>query len=280
MGIAQFCEALGPSERFSFASRIVAATQSQPEPDARLEKRTHLDQGRYSVTLRDYGKGLAEVAWAFVPSVPFPKGARGESEKREANEDRAVRRARSTLRQKILAAGTDHLLTLTYRENVTDYTRAASDLTRFIRLVRKQMPKWVYVAVAEQQKRGAWHWHLAVRGRQDVALLRAAWREVVGDGNIDVNPPKGPSGRRQLALVKYLGKYLAKGFTESDREFNARRFRSSLGIRVPGESIEIPAAVRSHVDRYVAERLKDASGQLGHIWVSPDRTSGWACSWN
>lgn len=279
MGIAQFCEALGPSERFSFASRIAAATQSQPGPDARLESRTHLDQGRYSVTLRDYGKGLAEIGWAFVPTIPFPKGARGESENREANEDRAVRRARSALRHKILSAGTDHLLTLTYRENVVEYSRASHDLTRFIRLVRKQMPQWVYVAVAEQQKRGAWHWHLAVRGRQDVALLRAMWREVVGEGNIDVNPPKGPTHRRQLALVRYLGKYLAKGFTGGEREFNARRFRSSIGIRIPGESIEVPAAVRARVDRYVAERLKEASGQLGHMWVSPDRTSGWACSW-
>ena len=36
----------------------------------------------------------------------------------------------------ILAAGLDHLLTLTYRENITEYGQASRDLDRFIRRVR------------------------------------------------------------------------------------------------------------------------------------------------
>src|SRR5437773_3108277 len=42
-----------------------------------------------------------------------------------------------------------------------------------------------------------------------------------------------------LALVRYLGKYLAKGFAES-RELNARRFRASLRIQVPTQSLLLP----------------------------------------
>ncbi|MFZ4386389.1 MAG: hypothetical protein ACOYOM_15775, partial [Chloroflexota bacterium] len=72
---------------------------------------------------------------------------------------------------------------------------------------------------------------------------------------------------------------ITKGFKEGTREFNGRRFRSSVGIQVPGQSIEVPASARPQVDRYVAERLKDACGKLGHMWVAPDRTNGWACSW-
>ncbi len=73
-------------------------------------------------------------------------------------------------------------LTLTYRENVTDYKQTCSDLSRFVRKVKRELPGWVYVAIPEKQKRGAWHWHMAVIGRQDVNLLRECWRAVVGEG--------------------------------------------------------------------------------------------------
>lgn len=246
----------------------------------RLEKRTHLDGGDFRITLRNYGNGLAEIGWGFAPSIPIAKVGKGLSEQREANEERAVRRARSNLRRKILSAGADHLLTLTYRENITDFEQAGDDLSRFVRLIKAQLPAWVYVAVAEQQKRGAWHWHLAVCGRQDVALLRACWRQVVGEGNIDVNPPKAAGHHRQFALVKYLGKYLAKSFETGQRELNGRRFRSSLGISVPCQMISLPPEYRHDVAGYAAGQLKLAAGAVGHIWESSELPAGWACSWS
>lgn len=246
----------------------------------RLEKRTHLDEGRYRITLTDYGNGLGEIGWSFVPSLPINKAGKGKSSNREDNEDRSVRRARSRLRKLILSTQADHLLTLTYRQNVTDFDQACVDLARFVRLVKSKLPGWIYIAVAEQQKRGAWHWHLAVAGRQDVALLRGAWRHVVGEGNIDVNPPKGAGKHRLLALVKYLGKYLAKGFQEGNRELNARRFRASLGIRVPCTIISLPEDQRGNVSGYATHMLKANVGEVGYIWLSDDHPAGWACSWS
>jgi hypothetical protein len=214
----------------------------------RLDERTHLDrqgrlsQGHYRVLLREYGNGLAEAGWSFVSSGQFTKAVRGLSDQREMHENRAIRRARSRIRQLILSTKADHLLTLTYRENLTDFDLACLHLSKFVRIVKAKSPGWVYIAVAEQQKRGAWHWHLAVCGRQDVDCLRSAWRGVVGDGNIDVKPPRRRKGNRQLALVRYLGKYLAKGFKEGSRGLNARRFRASRGIEVPGRSLILPKA--------------------------------------
>lgn len=245
----------------------------------RLEKRTHLDEARYRIILRNYGDGLAEIGWSFIPASRPSKAIRGESGKRDENESRAIRRARSRLRQLILAACADHLLTLTYRENVTDFDRACADLSRFVRLVKASIPGWVYIAVAEEQKRGAWHWHLAVVGRQDVMLLRSLWRQVVGEGNIDVNPPKGKGQYRQLALVKYLGKYLAKSFAEGRRDFNARRFRSSLGIEVPIAYLTLPDDARSDAAGYALNQLKLAAGSIGFAWIPDDKPAGWACSW-
>lgn len=263
-----------PAPRDSGAGRGGAAAH-------RLDKRTYLDseQGRWSVVLKDYGQGLGEVGWSFVPNLkPRVKACRGESEVQELNQDRASRRARSRLRQLILASGTDHLLTLTYRENLTDYGRACADLNRFVRRVKKHLPDWTYIAVPEKQKRGAWHWHLAVIGRQDVTLLRSLWRGVVGDGNIDVEPPKGGKNPR-LSLVKYLGKYLAKGFTEGHRELNGHRYRASHGIRVNVESVAVPENRRASVEGFALEHLKSRTGSVGFAWIDPMEMAGWACSW-
>lgn len=245
----------------------------------RLDNRTYLDGGRHSVILRDYGGGLIEVGWSFVPAMTPSKAGRGKSTAREAHEDRAARRARSRLRQLILAAQLDHLLTLTYRDNVTDYKQASADLGRFVRRLRSKLPGWRYVAVAEQQARGAWHWHIAVKGRQDVNLLRAEWRAVVGDGNIDVEPPKGRGVNRRLALVKYLGKYLAKTFESGDRTLNAHRYRATRGINLPFESIIVPPESRGEVSRYVLDLLHQRAGGVGYVWVDPKGMAGWACSW-
>ncbi len=251
------------------------------EASLRLDQRTYLDreQGHYRANLIDYGEGLAEVGWSFVQaSRPFKVSGRGESEQRQQNEDRAARRARSSIRKKVLTYGLDHLLTLTYRENVTDFQKADDDLARFLRLLKKQRKDFHYVAVPEKQERGAWHWHLAVKGRQDVDLLRKLWRHVVVEGNIDVQKPKGGQNRR-VSLVKYLSKYLAKGIEYGLRELNGHRYRSSLGMSIPQESIPIPQDMRQHVTTFVLAQLIERTGSLGFVWVDDKGSAGWACSW-
>lgn len=248
----------------------------------RLVKRTHLDDdnGKFKIILTDYGNGLGEVGWAYVPSLKKDKGHRGNSANREENEDRSVRRARSRLRKLILSVQADHMLTLTYRDNVTDFDQACDDLSKFVRVVKGKLPGWIYVAVAERQKRGAWHWHMAVCGRQDVALLREAWRHTIGAGNIDVTPPKGIGKQRLLALVKYLGKYLSKEFGGDEHELNARRFRASLGIKVPFTVIPLPDDQRGNASGYAVHMLRANVGSVGYVWHAKDCPAGWACSWS
>lgn len=250
--------------------------------DPRLDKRTYLDreQGKWSIKGYDYGGGLYEIGWTFVGSIIVAKAGRGESEDRDVHEMRAIRRARSRLRRLVLSANTDHLLTLTYRANVTDFAQASGDLGRFIRRVRTCLPSWVYVAVPERQQRGAWHWHLAVVGRQNVELLRSCWRDMVGDGNIDVQKPKHRTGNRRLALVRYLGKYLAKGFAEENRVLNGHRYRASLGIQVPSQTIELLPEYRGKVTDYAVEQLRRRVGSVGFVWTDERQLMGWACSWS
>lgn len=249
------------------------------EAAVRLEKRTHLDEAQYRIKLRNYGNGLGEIGWSFIPALPSSKALRGTSEKRDENNTRASRRAKSRLRHLILSVQANHLLTLTYRANITDFGQACGDLSKFVRRVKARLPSWVYIAVGEQQERGAWHWHLAVCGRQDVDLLRDCWRAVIGEGNIDVSAPKGKSRFRQFALVKYLGKYLAKGFSTGERNLNARRFRASLGIEVPVEYLTIPTDERGNIIGFALTSLQQATGSVGFVWNADDKTAGWACSW-
>lgn len=140
-------------------------------------------------------------------------------------------------------------------------------------------PGWFYVAVAEQQERGAWHWHLAVRGRQDVELLRRLWREVVGEGNIDVSAPKGTRKDQRLYLVQYLGKYLVKAFATGDRKLNKHRFRASRNIQVPSESFTVAPGSGNKVREIALEKLKEAGGSVGFVWDGEGTFAGWACSW-
>lgn len=248
----------------------------------RLEKRTYFNTqqtGKNRITLRDYGNGLAEVGWAFISAIAPNKAARGKSIQRLHNEDRAARRAKSRLRQLILSANLTHLLTLTYRENVTDFGRASDDLNRFVRKMKVHLPGWLYVAVAEQQERGAWHWHLAVRGRQNVDLIRRLWREIVGEGNIDVSAPKGSRKDQRLYLVQYLGKYLVKAFATGDRKLNKHRFRASRNIQVPLVCFTVPPRSDRKVSEIALEKLQEAGGSVGFVWDAEGMLAGWACSW-
>lgn len=262
---------------------VTPVTTSDPvkAEGPRLDKRTYLDQkeGRWQAVMHDYGDGLCEIGWSFVPSVVVGKAGRGESVARDVHEMRAVRRARSRLRQLVLSAKADHLLTLTYRANITEFSQTTADLQSFIRRVKASRPGWVYIAVAERQQRGAWHWHLAVVGRQDVDLLRACWRSVVGEGNIDVQKPKRRVAQRRLAIVTYLGKYLAKAFAEKDRELNGHRFRASIGIKVPFREIAVPVERRGDMPQFVCDQLRIHAGAVGFSWVDPHGSAGWSCSW-
>jgi hypothetical protein len=254
-----------------------AAAGGAPRDAAfRLDKRTHLDGAGYRASFIEYGDGLAEVSFGFASTPIVSKGIRGQSDNREENEDRAVRRARKLLRQKVLASGADHLLTLTYRDNVIEFVRASVDLSVFIRHVRRRFASYPYVAVAERQKRGAWHWHLAVCGWQDIKFLRATWRRVVGDGNIDVKAPRSSGGPR-IGIVRYLCKYLGKSFGE-EGALNARRFRSSR-IAVPErrQMLEVQSANAARL--YCENWLKETSPKVWEFTYCETWATGWGRTW-
>ncbi|MHA4871605.1 rolling circle replication-associated protein [Duganella sp. PWIR1] len=168
-----------------------------------------------------------------------PHAKRGESENREANDDDAGRRAKKNVRMCCKQIGADRMVTLTYRENMCDREVALKHWKAFCRRLGR-VNKFHYVAVIEEQERGALHFHVAVRGRQHYALLRSIWQSVLGlgasgeqMGQVNVRDPHrfgfGQNGAHKLA--SYIAKYCSKEMNA--RALDQKRYFRSKGIVLP-----------------------------------------------
>ena len=114
-------------------------------------------------------------------------------------------------------------LTLTYKENMTDYKRLSGDFDLFKhRLEYHLKEKIQYVCVPEQQKRGAWHLHvLLFCSFLPIDTLKRLWNQ----GGFNVK-------RVQCVhnVGKYIGKYVGKDFEETDGIAGRKRFWCSQGF--------------------------------------------------
>lgn len=167
------------------------------------------------------------------------KAKRGESENREANDDDAGRRAKKNVKHCCKQIGADRMVTLTYRENMVDRETALKHWKAFCRKLGKHK-QFHYVAVIEEQERGALHFHVAVAGRQMYALLRSIWQSVLGRGpngeqmgQVNVRDPHrfgfGVTGAHKIA--SYIAKYCGKEM--QCRALDQKRYFRSKGIVVP-----------------------------------------------
>lgn len=167
---------------------------------------------------------------------------------RQSNYERANRRARQRIRWLAKSMQVDRLFTLTYRENMTDRERLRHDFDLFKRqLQRNPMFKdFEFVAVAEVQKRGAYHLHLAVKGFYPVLPMLVAWQKALGGtgkerggetlGAVNVTGCTRKWGSesnvwRSNKLAAYICKYLSETFDEHATE--KKRYWQSKCITIP-----------------------------------------------
>lgn len=232
--------------------------------DGTLYKRQS-DPSGYTLSHRDLGHGHHEVAlfptytWVEVGdlSPAALADARmaatcdfidGEWVPRQRTQEMVMRareaaaqRARSNVRRRCKNLQLCELVTLTYRENMVDRDRLMRDFDVFMKRLRRLVPDLHYVAVAERQKRGAWHMHIAVprvlshyayRGHlvRSYDLLRSLWRGIVGadNGNIDVARRRRVRGSLRR-LAAYLSKYIGKAFADDTRPAHIKAFTASRG---------------------------------------------------
>jgi len=159
--------------------------------------------------------------------------------------------------------GADRMVTLTYKENMPDRELALKHWKAFYQKLGKHK-QFHYVAVIEEQARGALHFHVAVAGRQMYALLRSIWQGILGRGpngeqmgQVHVRDPHrfgfGVAGAHEIA--SYIAKYYGKEM--QCRALDQKRYFRSKGIVVPEVDVwrvpfctNILRAGRSHSKRY------------------------------
>jgi len=251
------------------------------------------DAPRYRYKLTHFDTGIAEISFWYDEPIgrehrrenqlyPGPRAYMTEAEAKADNVERVARRAKSKLRKLIMAIKSDRILTLTFRDNVLELDQARKYFVRFIKEVHKVYPGWQYVAVPERQKRGAWHFHLAVSGFQDVGFLRSTWWGLVGkaQGNIDVTSPRtrGDNRKGSALIAGYLNKYLAKTFS-TFAETNKNRYYASQGIQITTVSGWFEAQTWREALAEGEAILIDIDGNVGGVYLSDDWLNGWFCSW-
>jgi hypothetical protein len=236
----------------------------------------------WSLKIHDFGPQWVEMSWGKVENRPGKKGEKGRSRNREQNEMRARARAKGEIRRKCLAIGADHLVTLTYRDNVENRQRVLHDLERLRRALSRAGIQMPFVGVLECQKRGAIHPHLAVQGFQDVRLLRRCWYKIVGNGQGQVNVRGPRPGNSPIKLGRYLSKYITKDFDSMPRDFEEHRYFCSLKVNVPTEKFDIVLVrhakdVETKLYRLVFHETRRRVGESCRLteWQGRVGTFGW-----
>lgn len=240
------------------------------------------------VKLTSYSNGLGELVYTKLNTNDLPKWSKGKranddtktndqekedsktirideyslAEKEQDNKDRSLRRAKSTVRKKIIEGELEHLITLTYKENMTDDFRGWRDFSKFIRKMRACYPSMKYVAVMEKQKRGAVHFHIAVHGFFQVQTVRRLWLDVCVQGNVDIQRKK--HDQSLIKLATYLSKYLSKQKEQLSRFSNL--FRCSQNIKLNELHFFLPCDVWA--DSRVSRLFMMLHGKILTRWDS------------
>lgn len=234
-----------------------AVAKAIPEYRAKLVKLPH---GQTEVSITPANKAhVTSLRMGFNPLLDCPRKRRTVEEQAERdaeNRQRAAKRARQNVRHLVKSVFADHMLTFSWRENMTDRARAAAEWKEFVRLFRVRYPSWAYLAVLEKQERGALHIHVAVQGKQDIRWLLRCWLLAIGQapedvsawlvggvklgekslGAVNVEPPKkrwggGSKQWKRDKLAGYLTKYIGKEFDEAEK--NAKKYWHSRNIIKP-----------------------------------------------
>lgn len=156
----------------------------------------------------------------------------------------------------------DRFVTLTFKENVQDLTRANREWNRFVdRFNRKFYTRGYlkYVGVPEFQKRGAVHYHALFF---NMPFLQEAHKKIWaswGHGFVFREDVKKGS------VTRYMSKYIEKGFADP-RLKNRRRYLAARGLKRP-QQIRFKNDVESFVEELpvtpVYEKLFMASFPIG-----------------
>jgi len=196
-----------------------------------------------------------------------------------ASTDRAVRRAKVTVRRYCKANGIDRLMTLTYAPPFcTDPKVLRHDVGRFVRRLRVTLGhrRFPYVWVPELHKDGTrLHAHIGLARYVKKADLQACWPH----GFVDARRLRAKSTKAVSSVehagraAHYLSKYVGKAFS-SGAAVGAHRYEVGQGFQPRRDRIVLPS---EHAARMWA--IGQMGGEVPSMewssyespdWVGPD----------
>ena len=196
---------------------------------------------------------VIHTTWATVPVNQGIDRSRkhGGSKNAEGNMERSIRRSRVQMRRDMLSVGAQIMWTFTYASNMKDRAKAIRDRQEFDRRMKIVYPHWAGVAVMEQQKRGAWHWHIAVRGFYDVKIVRALWQKTIKEkAMVNVGFKPDGKGNCYTKLATYMSKYMGKNIEQAAGEKN--RYHTFGNVERPMEKFVVPLMADHGLEKLIS----------------------------
>lgn len=228
-------------------------------------------------------EAYARPLWVYTEPPEIPEGGYPPDDRErgmgdpEATRIRSLRRRKAAIRHAVHGAEFNRLMTFSTQDLITDRALFGGMVVQCIKLVEAALGRKVhYVLVLEKQKRGAWHAHVALRGRLEWKLWQTIWqyrccggRKAAVYDNVRKWNKLGAIKRLTL-MASYMCKYMGKDLSEV--EFNKKAYWISKNIPAP---IRTSVVVVSHDE--AASLLSMLSAQttrrLGYkptLWVTAE----------
>jgi hypothetical protein len=186
-------------------------------------------------------------------------------------------RARNKIRRLISAnfTGKSLFVTLTYRENMTDFKESSYNLKKFFQKLKRKQKDFKYVAVVEFQKRGAIHYHMLCNldfswsSHAELQAHERALAALWGHGFIDIGYKANDNAGA------YLIKYMTKD--NNDERLNGqKRYFFSRNLDQPkelvgGEAIDIIKQYEGMPPVFTNEYYSDFHGKVQYLEYNPLR---------
>lgn len=192
-----------------------------------------------------------------------------ESEKRYRQSIQRSQRVFKEILKANLYEGHTSFVSLTYKKNITNRKTVLLDLLNFKRKLIRKGFKIEYLGVMEQQKRGAWHFHL-ILFNHDIKLkhkiLQNAWGNTLEYG-VNAKYIKEKTHEDIEKMSSYLTKYLGKETVKS----NKKAYFTTKGINRPkrmNDSSEVSTIMETYKDVKPFEVYDKPNTHLGHTYFS------------
>jgi len=150
----------------------------------------------------------------------------------EENIRRRIYRVKRDIKRLALANQLYRLMTLTFRENVTDVDEADRYFNKYMYALRVRGYKLEYIMVRERQERGAIHYHVLISDYLPFRIAFEMWNSVVGSGSVNF---KYVGIKGIFYCIKYIEKAIEDNVFVGGRGYAKKVYSVSHGLKRPEE---------------------------------------------